>query len=198
MGDGFGFGQVLTKRELEICKMIAKGMSSDRIAKLLFLSEGTVKNHLTTIYQKTGIQNRAQLAAKYAVDYAYVNTDVDPPPKTAPAAQPDAVLRLVGSAELPEEITIAHSGQPFVIGRFDASVGHKQCDFEFDKATKAVSRRHASISRNSRGWSVTDLGSTAGTFVNGAPAPSGDPYPLRPGDRISFGTAGADYVFEVV
>ena len=68
--------QILTRRELEICALIAKGMNSRQIAKLLFLSDGTVRNHITSIYEKTGAQNRTQLAVKYMAEYAQAETDV--------------------------------------------------------------------------------------------------------------------------
>lgn len=52
----------LTKREYEICKMIGEGFTNTEIANKLFLSEGTVKNYVSSIYEKTGIHDRAQLA----------------------------------------------------------------------------------------------------------------------------------------
>ena len=191
------FDQVLTKRELEICGMIAKGLNTERIASLLFLSEGTVKNYVTSIYQKTGLKNRAQLAAMYAVEYAHVMTDVGPPGVPEPAIKPDAVLRLIGLRGLPEVIPIVFENRPFVVGRFDVSIGRRRCDFEFEMTTKGVSRRHASIARVFRGYAVTDLGSSAGTFVEGNRITPGEPYPLASGDHISFGGAGADYLFEI-
>ncbi len=51
----------LTEREKEIVRLIAKGMTNAEIAKKLFLSEGTVKNYITAILQKTGAKNRATL-----------------------------------------------------------------------------------------------------------------------------------------
>lgn len=52
----------LTKRELELCSMIAEGYTNSQISKFMFLSEGTVKNYMTSIYDKTGIHDRASLA----------------------------------------------------------------------------------------------------------------------------------------
>lgn len=52
----------LTKRELEICSMIAQGYTNPQIAKFLFISQGTVKNYISSIYDKTDIHDRAQLA----------------------------------------------------------------------------------------------------------------------------------------
>lgn len=50
-----------TSRELEIAKLIADGCTNSQIASILFISEGTVKNYVSTIYDKTGIHDRAKL-----------------------------------------------------------------------------------------------------------------------------------------
>ena len=187
----------LTKRELEICEMIADGHSNEQIARLLFLTEGTVKNYITTIFEKTGVSNRAQLAATYVIKYAHVMTDVYDVTQDAESCEGGIPgLRLVGKPGLPDIIPVRVFGRAFVIGRYDVSVGKKQCDFEFDKATKAVSRRHAAITRTGGGTTITDLNSRAGTFVNGRMITPGIPHTLKDGDRVSFGGMGADYVFE--
>lgn len=51
----------LTPRERELAKLASEGMQNKEIAELLFLSEGTVRNHLSIVYQKLGIQRRHQL-----------------------------------------------------------------------------------------------------------------------------------------
>lgn len=50
-----------------------------------------------------------------------------------------------------------------------------------------VSRHHAQIQYGQAGCTVTDMGSTNGTSVNGAPTPPGVPQPLRPGDALGIG-----------
>lgn len=107
-------------------------------------------------------------------------------------------LRLVGNPTLPSQIPVNLApGGMFTIGRFDVSVGHRQSDFEFDKGTKAVSRHHAVIERQNDGaYTVTDLSSSAGTFVDGVRLTPNVPYPIGRGSRISFGTSGADYIWE--
>lgn len=52
----------LTQRELEIAKAIASGLSNKEISDQLFVSEGTVKNHLTNILVKLELRDRTQLA----------------------------------------------------------------------------------------------------------------------------------------
>jgi len=187
----------LTKRELEICGLVAKGLSNDQIARLLYLSGGTVKNYVTSILEKTGASNRAQLAATYVAEFAQVETDLSASTTANdPYVHPGPKLRLVGLRSLPDVIPIKLAGRPFVIGRFDISIGRKQCDFEFDKTTKAVSRRHAAIELTASGFAIVDLDSRAGTFVNGNKVTPGQPHPIQHGDVVSFGGMGAEYVFE--
>ena len=52
----------LTKRELEIALLAAKGLASKDIAAQLFVSVRTVDNHLARIYDKLGVSGRAALA----------------------------------------------------------------------------------------------------------------------------------------
>lgn len=52
----------LSERENEIVKAISEGLSNRQIADALFISEGTVKNNITSILQKTGLAHRTQLA----------------------------------------------------------------------------------------------------------------------------------------
>ncbi|MFL6247751.1 MAG: response regulator [Thermoanaerobaculia bacterium] len=54
--------EVLTPREIEIARMIARGLGNREVGEKLFISEGTVKTHLHTIYEKLGIKSRLQLA----------------------------------------------------------------------------------------------------------------------------------------
>ncbi|MFH9005891.1 response regulator transcription factor [Streptomyces afghaniensis] len=56
----------LTRRELDVLRLVPEGMSNRRISRILGISEKTVKNHLSAIYTKTGTTGRTQ-AALYAV-----------------------------------------------------------------------------------------------------------------------------------
>jgi len=60
-----GAGQdVLTKRELEVLVLAARGMNNRKIAHHLGLSEGTVKRHLANIYPKMGVGSRGEAVRK--------------------------------------------------------------------------------------------------------------------------------------
>lgn len=61
----------LTRRELEVLRLLVQGESNKGIAQKLFISEKTVKNHLTSIFQKLGVEDRTQ-AALYAVKHRLV------------------------------------------------------------------------------------------------------------------------------
>jgi len=172
-----------------------------QISKLLFISHGTVRNHITSIFYKTGVKNRAQLAAKYISAYERVVTDVSNLPSNVPVlpdghVKPIAILRLIGDQNLPSAIPLIFVDDSFTIGRFDTNIGQKQCNFEFSYSTKAVSRRHAKIIRLTNGFSIVDLNSRAGTFINGTRIPPEENCMISQNDCISFGIAGADYIFD--
>ena len=57
---------LLTDREIEVLKLLAKGMLNKEIAGVLFISEKTVKNHISSIFRKLNVQDRTQ-AAVYAI-----------------------------------------------------------------------------------------------------------------------------------
>ncbi|MDY7079946.1 MAG: response regulator transcription factor [Chloroflexota bacterium] len=53
----------LTGREVEVLRLLARGWDNARIAEKLCISEGTVKNHVTSIYAKLGMRSRAEAVA---------------------------------------------------------------------------------------------------------------------------------------
>ena len=61
----------LTARELEVLALVSRGMSNQEIAENLFLSEKTVKNHLTNTFRKIGVTDRTQ-AVLYAIKHKLV------------------------------------------------------------------------------------------------------------------------------
>jgi DNA-binding NarL/FixJ family response regulator len=53
----------LSKRELEVLRLVAGGAGNREIARLLFISEATVKTHLLHLYDKLGVRDRAAAVA---------------------------------------------------------------------------------------------------------------------------------------
>lgn len=64
----------LSAREIEVLQLIGRGMSNAEIARELFLSEKTVKNHLTNIFRKIQVTDRTQ-AVLYAIKHKIVNVN---------------------------------------------------------------------------------------------------------------------------
>lgn len=55
----------LSPRELDVVRLIAEGLSNRQIAERLYLSNGTVRNHISAILEKTGLEHRTQLAVMW-------------------------------------------------------------------------------------------------------------------------------------
>lgn len=66
----------LTPREREIVAAVAAGESNREVARRLKLAEDTVKHHISNVFDKLGVSNRAELAA-----YAASHGLVQPPPR---------------------------------------------------------------------------------------------------------------------
>jgi two-component system, NarL family, response regulator DevR len=73
-GDGGDNANALTVREKEILPLIATGMTNKEIAAAVFLSDKTVKNNVSSILGKLGLDRRAQVPA-YVVDHESRRTD---------------------------------------------------------------------------------------------------------------------------
>lgn len=60
-GKEHGFAsEALSERELEILRLVAQSLTNRQIAERLYLAEGTVKNYVSSIFQKLGVQDRTQ------------------------------------------------------------------------------------------------------------------------------------------
>jgi DNA-binding NarL/FixJ family response regulator len=64
----------LTERELGILKALARGLSNQAIGKECWVSEQTVKFHLSNIYRKLGVANRTE-AARFAYEHLLVESN---------------------------------------------------------------------------------------------------------------------------
>jgi DNA-binding NarL/FixJ family response regulator len=63
--DGNSGSKLLTERELEIVRLVGEGHSNRELARMLWVTEQTVKFHLTNVYRKLGVSNRTE-ASRWA------------------------------------------------------------------------------------------------------------------------------------
>jgi NarL family two-component system response regulator LiaR len=70
--------ETLTARELEILRWLANGLTNADIANKAFVSEGTVRSHVSNLINKLGLENRAQ-AVIYAVRNGLVDLNLEDP-----------------------------------------------------------------------------------------------------------------------
>lgn len=75
----------LSHREAEVAELVSKGLSNKEVASQLFVTEKTVKFHLTNIYKKMAVKSRAQLIVWCVPHVDFVNSGTAP---TAAAAAP--------------------------------------------------------------------------------------------------------------
>jgi len=59
---------IISERECEVMNLVLLGHTNGEIAKTLFISPNTVKNHLKTIFKKMEVSSRAEAVARYMVD----------------------------------------------------------------------------------------------------------------------------------
>jgi DNA-binding CsgD family transcriptional regulator len=67
----------LTQRELDVTRAIARGVGTAEIAKHLFVSQHTVRDHVKSVFEKVGVSSRGELVAKVFADhYSPVMTEL--------------------------------------------------------------------------------------------------------------------------
>lgn len=71
----------LSNREAEVAELVSKGLSNKEVANQLFVTEKTVKFHLTNIYKKMNVKSRAQLIVWCLPHLGFVENE----PTVAPA-----------------------------------------------------------------------------------------------------------------
>ena len=54
---------LLSKREEEVLRLVAEGLTNKEIARRLFVTENTVKTHVTSLFNKLGVDSRARAVA---------------------------------------------------------------------------------------------------------------------------------------
>lgn len=76
----------LSAREDEVARLVATGASNQEIAASLYLSEGTVKNHVSSALRKLGLRDRTQLALAFTYRAPGADT-AGPRPPVRPSAE---------------------------------------------------------------------------------------------------------------
>lgn len=77
----------LSAREKDVLRLIAKGLTNQEIAQRLFISPHTVKNHVSHIYQKIGMDDRTKVAL-WAIRTGIVPLDGDDDEDVSTEEQP--------------------------------------------------------------------------------------------------------------
>ncbi len=90
----------LSNRESEVAELVTKGMSNKEVANQLFVTEKTVKFHLTNIYKKMNVKSRAQLIVWCLPHIGFVEKEERAAEATQAAAAPAAIQSTIpaGSA----------------------------------------------------------------------------------------------------
>jgi len=111
------------------------------------------------------------------------------------AGRPSARLQVMGPRGVLWERRIAPNENPFVIGRRSLSRQiFPHIDLTYSDPSAYVSRRHAQVVADGQGYSLEDLGSENGTFLNDKRIRANDPLLLHNGDLIQVGKVRMQFV----
>ncbi len=86
----------LSHREAEVAELVSKGLSNKEVAGQLFVTEKTVKFHLTNIYKKMAVKSRAQLIVWCVPHVDFVNNA-----QAAPTTTSTPITASAGSISTP-------------------------------------------------------------------------------------------------
>lgn len=76
--DGLPGPEPLSRRELDVLRLAAVGWSNREIAQGLHLAEGTVKNHMSSVFLKLGVRDRTRAVLR-ALENGILTAEADPP-----------------------------------------------------------------------------------------------------------------------
>jgi len=104
----------LSNREAEVAELVSKGLSNKEVANQLFVTEKTVKFHLTNIYKKMNVKSRAQLIVWCLPHLGFVESEAARQEAPVAAANTNAF----GATTIPAgSATVGGSVQTIVPGR---------------------------------------------------------------------------------
>ncbi len=98
----------LSHREAEVAELVSKGLSNKEVAGQLFVTEKTVKFHLTNIYKKMAVKSRAQLIVWCVPHVDFVNNGQAP--TTAANTGAASAQTITGASSQPAAISYSASG----------------------------------------------------------------------------------------
>jgi LuxR family transcriptional regulator, positive regulator of biofilm formation len=100
----------LSNREAEVAELVSKGLSNKEVANQLFVTEKTVKFHLTNIYKKMSVKSRAQLIVWCLPHLGFVESE--------PARDIGGQMQAQNTAaQMPQGIATAANQTPILPGR---------------------------------------------------------------------------------
>ncbi len=103
----------LSNREAEVAELVSKGLSNKEVANQLFVTEKTVKFHLTNIYKKMSVKSRAQLIVWCLPHLGFID-NVQMAPAEVENTQPTTTNNSPGAASPSESSDIIPAGNATV------------------------------------------------------------------------------------
>src|ERR1700677_4401682 len=91
----------LSNREAEVAELVTKGLSNKEVANQLFVTEKTVKFHLTNIYKKMNVKSRAQLIVWCLPHIGFVEKEERAAEAAAAGAAPAAAQGTIPAGSSP-------------------------------------------------------------------------------------------------
>jgi len=85
----------LSNREAEVAELVSKGLSNKEVANQLFVTEKTVKFHLTNIYKKMNVKSRAQLIVWCLPHLGFVESEARIEAAATTQAAPQAAAQTI-------------------------------------------------------------------------------------------------------
>jgi DNA-binding CsgD family transcriptional regulator len=85
----------LSNREAEVAELVSKGLSNKEVANQLFVTEKTVKFHLTNIYKKMSVKSRAQLIVWCLPHLGFVESEATQPVRQDISANANSAINTI-------------------------------------------------------------------------------------------------------